>query len=437
MDFQETSLVASVVGAFAVMLALKTIGREKGWRGLVIRRRRVSMRSIFQQLGPRYFQKAYRMKYDTFLKLGELLRPYITKYARKTGYDYVSLLSHQRIGPNGSIHQLVRLGCAIRYFAGGSPYDIMTTMGISRADVSRSVWIVVEAINNCHELHIRFPTDHNEQRQIALDFKAKSSAGFGCCVGAVDGILIWIGRPSERDARKSGCGSTKFFCGRKHKFGLNCQAICDAKGRFLDISLLFPGSTSDVLSFESSTIYHDLENGLLAPGLCLFGDNAYINTSFMATPYSGVSGGTKDAYNFYHSQLRINIECTFGRFVHRWAILRAAMPMNITIAKTTAMVVAMAKLHNFCLENNDISDDNLPADALQLDINGAFQMRVVAGLTLPSPLLNGGNHFDDMPRSARRHRQRRYTNIVLPRETLHGLIQTNGLTRPLPTRRRH
>jgi hypothetical protein len=66
----------------------------------------------------------------------------------------------------------------------------------------------------------------------------------------------------------------------------------------------------------------------------------------MATPYIGISGGTKDANNFYHFQLRINIECTFGRFVQRWALLRGAVPMNITLGKTTAMIVATAKLLN-------------------------------------------------------------------------------------------
>jgi hypothetical protein len=39
----------------------------------------------------------------------------------------------------------------------------------------------------------------------------------------------------------------------------------------------------------------------------LFGDNAYLNSSFMATPYPNVSidpaKKTKDDYNFYHSQL--------------------------------------------------------------------------------------------------------------------------------------
>jgi hypothetical protein len=41
----------------------------------------------------------------------------------------------------------------------------------------------------------------------------------------------------------------------------------------------------------------------------------------MATPYAAVSGGTKDAYNFYYLQLQIRIECAFGMLTHRWAIL--------------------------------------------------------------------------------------------------------------------
>ena len=126
---------------------------------------------------------------------------------------------------------------------------------------------------------------------------------------------------------------------------------------------MIPGSTSDVLAFESSSIYYKLEmERLLAPGLCLFGDNAYISSPFMATPYSGVSGGSKDAYNFYHSQLRINIECAFGRLVHRWSVLRSAIAANITISKTCALVVALAKLHNFCIDEADISIPEMPSD---------------------------------------------------------------------------
>jgi hypothetical protein len=161
-------------------------------------------------------------------------------------------------------------------------------------------------------------------------------------------MLIWVHRPRERDCVESGCSCAgKFFCGLRKKFGLNCQAVSNFRGRILDISMIYSGSTSDCLAFEGMTLFQKLENGILAPGLCLFGDNAYLNTSYMTTPYAAVSGGSKDAaYNFYHSQLRIRIECTLGIFTHRWSILRSAIPMNVSVRKTVALVICLAKLHN-------------------------------------------------------------------------------------------
>ena len=166
--------------------------------------------------------------------------------------------------------------------------------------------------------------------------------------------------------------SGKFFCGCKHKFGLNCQAVCDARGRFMDISIVFPGSTSDCLAFEGVLLIRKLEDGLLAPGLCIFGDNAYLNTTYMATPYTGAVSGCRDAYNFYHSQVRIRIECAFGMLTHQWAILRKAIPMGISLQRSVALVVALAKLHNFCI------DETVPsmtaADDLQLLLDGGVPL---------------------------------------------------------------
>jgi hypothetical protein len=63
----------------------------------------------------------------------------------------------------------------------------------------------------------------------------------------------------------------------------------------------------------------------------LFGDNAYLNSPFLATPYPNVSGGYKDAYNFFHSQLQIRVEYAFGMFVQSWGILQSAIPKGISI----------------------------------------------------------------------------------------------------------
>ncbi len=69
----------------------------------------------------------------------------------------------------------------------------------------------------------------------------------------------------------------KFFCGQKHKFGINCQAVADVNGKIIDISLAYGASAVDCVAFEAGDLYSKLENGLLKNGSVLFGDNAYLN----------------------------------------------------------------------------------------------------------------------------------------------------------------
>jgi hypothetical protein len=84
------------------------------------------MENIYKQLGDYYFRRAYRMTYDTFCKLNNLLQGTIARLAKKPG----SNPAINRNAPNGRIDPAIRLGIAIRYFAGASVYDIMTTFGI-------------------------------------------------------------------------------------------------------------------------------------------------------------------------------------------------------------------------------------------------------------------------------------------------------------------
>ena len=197
----------------------------------------------------------------------------------------------------------------------------MSVYGVSHTSILDSVWCVVEAVNQLHEFHIEHPKSATEQKKIAKEFEEKSEVGFSNCAGCIDGILIWTHKPTEKDAAKAKVGRKKFVCGRKGTFGLNCQAISDLRGRILDISIVYGGASSDCLAFEGSDIFQHLESGLLHDDLVLFGDNAYLNSKYMVTPYPNVSSGGKDDYNFYHSQLRIRVECAFGMLVGRWGIL--------------------------------------------------------------------------------------------------------------------
>ena len=220
------------------------------------------------------------MTYGTFLRLLAIIRPYQSAECRGMGsrnYRHVT---------NGRIDFSTRLACALRIFAGGDAPDIISTYGISKTAVHDSVDFIIEAVNKCPSLAIKFPTDHDEQKKITDGFKAKSKVGFDICAGCIDGMLVWIEKPTDQECDFVNVGSKKFFCGRKCKFGLNLQATCDHEKRFLNISIKFPGATSDFLSFEGSEFRQLLETpGFLALGLCIFGDNAYVNKFYMATPF--------------------------------------------------------------------------------------------------------------------------------------------------------
>jgi hypothetical protein len=95
----------------------------------------------------------------------------------------------------------------------------MLAFGVSYSEVLTSVWIVVDAINKCAQFEIAYPDTMEEQRKIAAGFEAASAPGIRNCAGAIDGILIWMLKPSLKEAQKAGVDQKKFLCGRKHKFG--------------------------------------------------------------------------------------------------------------------------------------------------------------------------------------------------------------------------
>jgi hypothetical protein len=151
-------------------------------------------------------------------------------------------------------------------------------------------------------LAFSFPDDHVKQEEIAWEFRRSSDADFDCCVGCIDGMLLWVERPRECNCKLAGVKEKNLFCGHKKKFGLNFQGVCDAKGCFLGVCIGHPGSTSDFLAFCTSSLKYKPETpGSLIPGKCLFSDSAFVNTPYMVTPFKAVYTGEKDNYNFYHS----------------------------------------------------------------------------------------------------------------------------------------
>jgi hypothetical protein len=171
--------------------------------------------------------------------------------------------------------------------------------------------VVVEAVHSLDEFIIEYPDSEKVQLKLACKFQSVSEVEFSNCAGVIDGILIWILKPLEEDVATAGCGRWKFFCCCKGKFGLNCQAVSDVRGWNFDLLIRLPGASSDCIAFEASNLYERLEGGLLKKGLVLFGNNAYLNTCYMATTFLNVSSGSKDDYNYFYSHICIQDECAF------------------------------------------------------------------------------------------------------------------------------
>ena len=173
---------------------------------------------------------------------------------------------------------------------------------------------------------------------------------------------------------------------------MNCQAVSDCRGRILDISIKYGGTSSDCLAFEASDLHTRLENGLMhrdgdKQRFVLFGDNAYLNTAYMATPFTNAAGDpnrvAEDSYNFYHSQLRIRVECASGMLVQQWGILCMAIPRNMSnIPERVPQTYDRDRFHMM----------NANSGYVGLRVDDPQQSTGV-----PTDLMHLGEHFNDVP----------------------------------------
>ncbi|KAL7476180.1 hypothetical protein ACHAW6_002057 [Cyclotella cf. meneghiniana] len=193
--------------------------------------------------------------------------------------------------PNGSLDTKFWLSAVIRYYAGGSPLDVMLTHGMSRQSVYKSVWGVTDAVNKTKQLSCNingaeFPS-HEEQEEISMGFNLMSTADFDQVCLTIDGMLIWTVQPSAADCDELWIGERQFHCFRKDKFGMVLMAGCDHMCRFRWADIKHPGLTSDYLAFATSNLGLKLENNhnnIIKPGKTMAGDIAWVPTEWMATP---------------------------------------------------------------------------------------------------------------------------------------------------------
>jgi hypothetical protein len=283
------------------------------------------------------FERMYRMSEQSFTKLSNLLAPSLQKDDE---------MSRRRTG-KPSMTPEVTLHCLLRWLAGGSYLDIRIIAGVSPASLYRAIHDGMDAIMNCEALAYHFPSTTTELESAAASFRQCSDHGLlRGCIGCVDGYLLRIKTPASSET-----GNVKsYFSGHYQAYGLNVQAACDSRCRFIEVCVAAPGGANDISAFRKTRL-KQLTNSLPI-GKYLIGDNAYVPTEHLITPFSGSNRDVPghDAFNFFVSQLRIKIEQAFGFLTTKWRILRR--PIELSLENASKMFMVLTRLHNYIINEN-------------------------------------------------------------------------------------
>lgn len=304
---------------------------------------------------PNAFFKLYRMTYPSFQKLCSLVHPFCYNDQRQC-----NRLSNNRSQGLGAITVEIAMHCLLRWLAGGSHLDIRIGVGISVRSFYRACYKCVDAILKIEQLAYHFPKTQQEINEAASHFQQCSARNvIQGCVACLDGLLLRIKVPSASET-----GHVKsYFSGHYQAYGINIQAACDRYCRFVFAALAAPGGTNDIAAYRKTKLPELIEG--LPLGKYVVGDNAYICSEHLLTPFSGDQrrDPAKDAYNFYLSQLRIRIEMTFGLFVNKWRIFRR--PLQVELKNTGKLFLCATRLHNYCinekLATGDATDPGIEA----------------------------------------------------------------------------
>ena len=197
---------------------------------------------------------------------------------------------------------------------------------------------------NCNNLAYNFPTLPADLIKSSLEFKSVSSNGaIKGCVAAIDGFLLKIQTPAANETGNV----KKYYLGHYCRYGINIQAACDYRCRFVSVCVAAPGGVNDITAFRKTGLADLIKE--LPIGKFVVGDCAYVCSEHLLTPFAGHDklDAKQSSYNFYISQMRIRIEMVFGLMTKKWQIL--CRPMQTKLGNTGKVFMCITQLHNYCI----------------------------------------------------------------------------------------
>lgn len=380
------------------------------------------------------FRRKFRMSKAQFNILCESIK-------QKVG---TKEFSPESSNSNSRICGETKVAICLRLYAGGSYLEFL---GAGSSHNIRSVKTVYDIFHKCTRwidkcfdfplkeilLKIKNGTADEKKKSIekllaiSLEFSQDSRGVMKGVIGALDGLAVRIDCPKEVN------DPSNYFC-RKNFFALNAQGICDRRKRVLWLSGHHQGASHDSSAWMDTDIYEvleDLEEDLAELGFFLVGDSAYPISRNLLIPYPEAdTNSPEDAFNFWLSNSRIQIECAFGEIIMRWGIFWRKL--KFPLAKSLVIIRTAAKLHNFLI---DTRDDNEEEDAYFRNFSEATVNDLYDGVIdnhdedSPYALVSDNNEPRPRGRPTMSDRERQQKGIAF-RDTLCLSLSEDGLKRP-------
>lgn len=164
-----------------------------------------------------------------------------------------------------AVSLLDKLLLTLRFLATGDFYITMGDFsGIHKTTAGRIIKKGIIGLCNLFPQSIHMPRTEEEQQAAKRDFFNLSN--FPRVIGAIDCTHVKIISPGGDNA--------EIYRNRKGFFSLNCQVVCSAKLKIIDLVSRWPGSTNDSHIFGNSAVKMRFQNGEMGNGV-LLGDRGY------------------------------------------------------------------------------------------------------------------------------------------------------------------
>ncbi|XP_053995489.1 uncharacterized protein LOC128885455 [Hylaeus anthracinus] len=258
------------------------------------------------------------------------------------------LISTQCTTFRASVSAKEKLAVALRFLASGDSFTSLTYLfKMSAQSISRSVFLVCEALIQTLKDHIKLPNTPEEWIQCANIFD--ETWNFPHAIGAIDGKHIMLQTTLNTGSENN---NDELF----HSIVL--FTLVDAKCNFLFIDVGRP--IFDGVMFKHSAIYKKLEDHSLGlpdakplPGrsadvpFVILGDEAFALRTNIMRPYAGVrkKESSERTYNHRLGRARRVVENAFGVSSAVFRVLQK--PLLVNSDKASLIVTAIMYLHNF------------------------------------------------------------------------------------------